>query len=95
MIDPVDNPKIAMTIENKGMNKKAWVRTAVSRCYYSLLAVKPLLRLGESDIDSDNLHSVATTRVRAADRILGDRLNVLHELRPRQIWPTTSHGTGT
>ena len=83
MIDPVDNLKIAMTIyENKSMNKEAWIRTAVSRCYYSsLLAVKPLLRLGESNIDGDNLHSVAITRVRAADQILGDRLNMLYEMR--------------
>lgn len=83
MIDPEDNLKIAMLIyENKSMNNEAGIRTAVSRCYYSsLLAIKPFLRLEESDIDSDDLHNVAMTRVQEVDKGLGDRLKVLYERR--------------
>lgn len=83
MIDPGDNLEIAMTIyEDKSMNKEAWIRTAVSRCYYSsLLAVKPFLHPGESVAGGDDLHAVAMARVQEADKALGDRLKVLYERR--------------
>ena len=80
MIDPGDNLKIAMMIHGKSMNSEAGIKTAVRRRYHSSPpAVTPLLHLGKSDADSDDLDTVVMARIRAPDKALGDRLKVLYE----------------
>lgn len=80
MFDPGDNLKVAMAIYmDKSMDNEAGIRAAVSRCYYSsLLTVKHLLQLDVTEAESDDLHMVAISRVRKANRTLGDLLKFLY-----------------
>lgn len=81
MFDPDENLRIAMKIHgDKKMNDQAWIRAAVSRCYYSsLLTVKP--HLGPDKSSDDDLHSNAMHFVHNVNRGLADQLRYLYNHR--------------
>lgn len=83
MLDPRDYLEVAMKISrNKDTRGEAWIRTAVSRCYYSaFLAAKRLLTPTKGAPHGNDLHRFVIMSMRKVDGGMADRLKYLYDQR--------------